>query len=297
MIGAIFGALAVPGVAQDADLDTLRSRALELVNADRDEQGLPALSRGETLDRSAQAHAEDMLRRDFYAHTGPDGNGPRDRFLTAGGSEWELVAENIARCRGCGDLSRERIEAFQEGWMNSPEHRANILREGLTRFGFGAAAGEDEIFAVQTFAGPGMSRGKSSEPAGEGAITDLAVAAINAARDDNGVAPLEPNAALTEGARSLVPEDLGSFTLEGMDGLRSALPAEGPRWRAVQAVAAACGGCGARITEGDVEGFVSDWLAGSRAAQLLREEMTDAGMVVRMNGAGRKVALLLLGAR
>ena len=56
---------------------------------------------GPTLDKAAQAHAEDMLQRHYYAHETPEGKDPRDRFLAAGGSPSSLVEENIARCAGC----------------------------------------------------------------------------------------------------------------------------------------------------------------------------------------------------
>ena len=112
--------------AQDAE--TLSRHALDLVNEARQEQGLGSLALGDDLEEAAQAHAADMLERDFYAHVSPEGDDVADRYTDAGGSEWELVAENIARCIACdvpADL--QRVDAFQKGWMNSPGHRANIL--------------------------------------------------------------------------------------------------------------------------------------------------------------------------
>jgi uncharacterized protein YkwD len=134
--------------------------ALELVNEARQAEGLEPLTSVETLAATAKAHAEDMLARDYYAHVSPEGETVRDRFLAEGGSEWRLVAENIAMCRGCPTPpGADRVRAFQRGWMESPEHREAILDPGLAAFGFAMTWGEGVAYGVQTFAGPGQSRG------------------------------------------------------------------------------------------------------------------------------------------
>ncbi len=74
-----------------------------------------------------------MVARDFYAHTAPDGSRPWDRAAAAG-SRCRTVGENIA----CGQRSAAEVV---RGWMNSPGHRANILRPEFTRIGVGLAGG------------------------------------------------------------------------------------------------------------------------------------------------------------
>jgi len=291
---ALFLALTAPLAAQETGpLDRLRDVALEAVNADRAAQGLDPLTGGDRLDRIAQAHAEDMAQRGFYAHRNPDGQGARDRYLEAGGPRWELVAENIARCTGCATPpDAARVEAFQEGWMNSPEHRENILTEGLTRMGFGIVAAGEQIFAVQDFAGPGGSRGGDpleDSTAATARVLDL----LNTAREEAGAPPLTSDPALIEAAEALIPED---GALDRMGNLGQALP-EGARgdWRQLAALAAACGGCGTAITAGDVEAFADDWLSGGDRARLTDGALTHAGLALQADGQGRKVAVLVLG--
>ena len=153
LVGTLLVVSDIPARAESAAV--LGAEALQHVNASREAEGLATLEPGGTLDDAAQGHAEDMLERDYYSHVTPEGDGPRQRFLDAGGGQWEVVAENIARCRNCGDLDRQRVAEFHQGWMNSPEHRDNILRTGLTRFGFGAATeagvGLDEISRAAVF--------------------------------------------------------------------------------------------------------------------------------------------------
>ncbi|MFC0201117.1 CAP domain-containing protein [Paracoccus rhizosphaerae] len=281
------------------DPEALNQRALDLVNQARQDQGLETLTAGADLDEAARVHAEDMLDRNYYAHESPEGEDVRDRYLTAGGSEWELVAENIARCVGC-DIPADiaRVEAFQEGWMNSPGHRANILAEGLERFGFATASGGQTVYAVQTFAGPGTSRGdEPGQPVDAQAAAEIALDRINAIRQDEDLEPLQLEPSLQQTAAALVPEDLRSFALTDMGSLREALPEEARRdWQRIMTIGGTCGGCGTRPVAGDVETFVSDWLAAGSPYrdQILQQGLTHAGMVLRTDGKGRKVALLLL---
>lgn len=282
---------------QSGDLD---QKALELVNQSRQQQGLAPLTAGADLDEAARAHAEDMLERDYYAHSSPEGNTVRDRYLAAGGSEWELVAENIARCQGCEvPVDVARVEAFHEGWMNSPGHRRNILAEGLARFGFAIAGGGQTVYAVQTFAGPGTSRGgKQGGPIDSEAAARLALDLINDARREAGSAPLETHPDLQDAAASLVPEDLQGFALDQTGIPQDALTRDAWQdWRRIASVAGSCGGCGAEPTAGDVRSFVSDWLDGGYRQQVIDPDLTHAGMVLRADGQGRKIALLLLAER
>jgi uncharacterized protein YkwD len=275
-----------------------RALALNLVNRSREAQGLDALETGATLDRIAQAHAEDMATREYYAHVSPEGENVLDRFLDAGGSEWELVAENIARCRGCPETVDEaRIRALHEGWMNSPGHRANILADGLTRFGFGVSAREGDLYAVQTFAGPGATKGTDTTPLGSDAVLDAALERINAARQAAGHEALVPAPDLDRAAAELVPQDLSGFSLDTMGSLEAALPS-GSGWRRVTALASTCGGCGSEIVAGDIEGFIGGWLAegGAYRDTLLDPAWVGMGLALRADGAGRKLAVALLGA-
>ncbi len=135
-------------------LPAVRAYALELVNRDRASHGLPPLVANQVLDRAAQSHAQDMLKRDYFAHRSPDGKTPRDRFLSFGGRQSVGVGENIyfyqdPRLTG---ISREVARMFQQGWMNSPGHRKNILKANYQGFGYGIVYGAGaRQYAVQMF--------------------------------------------------------------------------------------------------------------------------------------------------
>ncbi|MFJ9626663.1 CAP domain-containing protein [Streptomyces sp. NPDC101175] len=106
---------------------------VELTNAERTRAGLPPLAVDPLLAAAAQAHSTDMVARAFYSHTSPDGSQPWDRAAAAG-SLRRTIGENIA----CGQRSPAEVV---EGWMNSPGHRANILKPDFTHIGVGFAGG------------------------------------------------------------------------------------------------------------------------------------------------------------
>lgn len=281
--------LAAP--AHAASLAELRAAALEAVNADRAAHGLPALQRDPALDAAAQAHAEDMRERGYFAHASPEGRDAMDRYRAAGGERWRKVGENIGRCAHCGAPDAAAVRALQQGWMNSPEHRRNILDPGYRNFGFGMAAGDGEQHAVQTFSGPGVSGGPALPQA---ELRERAAALANRLRAEAGVSALTESARLSEAARVFLEERLPAGELRGAaDALLGRLDGD---WGAVAVLVGQCGGCGAAPTAADVERFMADWSseAGYRR-RLLDPAFTAFGFALWADGDGRKVALALLG--
>lgn len=119
---------------------------IDLTNRERTRHGLPPLSADPLLTTAAQAHSADMVARTFYAHTAPDGGQPWDRAAAAGSTR-RSIGENIA----CGQRSPADVV---EGWMNSPGHRANILKPGFTHIGVGfAGGGRAGMYWTQLFGG------------------------------------------------------------------------------------------------------------------------------------------------
>lgn len=287
------------------DLLMLRERALELVNDDRREHGLGTLTLSDTLNAAAQAHAEDMLARDYYAHVSPEGEEPFDRYMDAGGDEWQVVLENISTCSPCaGPPGVARVEELHEGWMESPRHRENILMPGITEFGFGIAAGDQgPLYAVQTFAGPGTARGEGdaeSAPLPPEEAAEAFARELNERRAARSLPLLDVSPALASLAAGLLPESAaGDIDLAPEGGLMGALPREErDDWRGLSTLAGSCGGCGARVTEGDIDYFLDMWVDEPGRAGPLHDRAPDAiGFAIRAYGNGRKVAVAVLGER
>jgi uncharacterized protein YkwD len=121
-----------------AETDQLRPHTLTLVRRDRTWRGLGALQFSGDLNEAAHPHANEMLQRSYYAHASPEGDTVQDRYIDAGGSRWQLVAEDIARCIGCeAPATPDRVAQLHQGWMDRPGHRENVLRRDLDCFGLG----------------------------------------------------------------------------------------------------------------------------------------------------------------
>ncbi len=116
-----------------AGLTRTATEVIVLTNAERASAGLPPLAGDPLLTHAAQAHSDDMVKRAFYSHTSPDGGEPWHRAAAAGSTR-RAIGENIA----CGQRSPAEVV---RGWMDSPGHRANILKAGFTHLGIGFAGG------------------------------------------------------------------------------------------------------------------------------------------------------------
>src|SRR4030095_5564107 len=119
-------------VAQVRPRPDLEARMLQLVNRERVTAGLQPLVADPELTEVARRHSTDMFARGYFAHDTPEGRAPFDRmqeanvrFLTAG--------ENLALA--------PTLSIAHTGLMNSPGHRANILRPQFGRVGIGIMDG------------------------------------------------------------------------------------------------------------------------------------------------------------
>ena len=125
------------------------NRVVDLVNARRRQgancggywySAVPSVRLNSRLTRSSRCHAADMTNNGYFSHTSQDGRSISDRVRQAGYS-MRAVGENIAH----GQQSPEEVV---EGWMNSPGHCANIMKN-FKEIGVGFVAGKN--MWVQTF--------------------------------------------------------------------------------------------------------------------------------------------------
>jgi uncharacterized protein YkwD len=137
--------------AKIADLAAVRAAILEAVNAARRDARLRPLTLDPRLNAAAQQHAEDMRDRHFYGHQTPEGRQPRQR-VQAAGYPVQSVGENIAE----GQFT---VDEVMNGWLQSPDHRKNILEPRFSHLGVGLAIGDYQdryrLVWVQNFGAPG----------------------------------------------------------------------------------------------------------------------------------------------
>ncbi len=139
-------------VSDDAQNPTLTKSGVFLwTNANRISNGISSLSSSAILDSIAKAKLDDMFARQYFAHVSPSGDDVGD-IADDLGYDYLLIGENLA----LGNF--ENDFALVKGWMDSPGHRANILKESYTEIGIavgrGIYKGREVWIAVQSFGMP-----------------------------------------------------------------------------------------------------------------------------------------------
>ena len=121
--------------ALSSTLVALQQQMINQTNAQRQANGLSPLQGDDELARIALAHAQDMVKRGYFAHITPEGVDLRTRFEQHG-VEANWIGENIQL--NTQPIDRTVSEAV-EWFMNSPPHRTNMLHERFNHIGVGVA--------------------------------------------------------------------------------------------------------------------------------------------------------------
>lgn len=137
---------------QALDLSVVEDLVFEKTNAERSSRGLPLLERMTALDDIARIHSENMVEKKFFSHTDHQKRSPSRRMAEYYPRIVGAVGENIAM--HYGNTEEQVAQNLVTAWMNSPGHRANILRKSFTHLGIGAARNETHVFATQNFGTP-----------------------------------------------------------------------------------------------------------------------------------------------
>lgn len=98
-------------------------------------------------------HSTDMLVNDYFNHTDLTGC-TADCRLTKAGYSWSAMGENIHMMSGYNLAAAASAEKIVTDWMNSPEHRANILNASYTNVGIGIAISGSTIYTTADYAEP-----------------------------------------------------------------------------------------------------------------------------------------------
>ena len=160
------------------DISKLELKIHDLTNIERQKLNLSLLSYDAEIRNIAREHSEDMSVRNFFAHETPDGKSPTDRALSANfaldnrswfkklnSTQWQF-GENIYQTnlydsvylinnipthyywRDLETIAKKTVD----GWMNSKEHRENIVLPLWKKEGIGVyISDDDKVFVTQNF--------------------------------------------------------------------------------------------------------------------------------------------------
>lgn len=123
---------------------------VDLANEDRVAQELNGLRINPKLVAAAQAKADDMAAKGYFAHETPEGYDSWHWFKQVE-YDYAYAGENLA-------VDFSESNDVEKAWMASPTHRDNILNKNYTEIGIamakGTYKGRETIFAVQMFGRP-----------------------------------------------------------------------------------------------------------------------------------------------
>ena len=110
--------------------------AFEEINRMRAEAGLPPLAWDDGLAALAQARAEDMVRRRYFAHEDPETGRP------ALEGKLSKYTDGVAYLGGWTGITLEKaVVDAPPSWRSSPRHHAVLTDPEMRRGGLGAACG------------------------------------------------------------------------------------------------------------------------------------------------------------
>jgi len=131
---------------------TIEQAVLRLTNDARADRRLAPLDPSFALAAIARRHSQDMLDRGYFDHCTPEGLRSSDRIARSG-LDFDATGENIYMVRNATSSQASLASAMVKGWMNSRDHRANILTPDYRVVGVGIVATPRIVLATQLFGG------------------------------------------------------------------------------------------------------------------------------------------------
>jgi uncharacterized protein YkwD len=139
MVGGVFSWTSA--VAQPK-IDAAEQQLFQAINRERAVQKLPPLKWDDGLAGAARQHAGIMAEQKTISHTFA-GEPSLPSRATRAGVRFIWLSENVA--------SGPTAENISQQWMQSPNHRANILDTDMDTIGIGTAERNGVVFAVADF--------------------------------------------------------------------------------------------------------------------------------------------------
>lgn len=143
---------------------------VDLANGDRVQNKLGMLTVNPVLVMAAQAKANDMATHGYFSHISPQGIDPWFWFQQVG-YKFDYAGENLA-------VDFSDSGAVNSAWMNSPEHRKNLLSPTFTEVGIATAQGMYQgrltTFVVQEFGKPATAKAVAQAPVKQAVVPSKA---------------------------------------------------------------------------------------------------------------------------
>jgi uncharacterized protein YkwD len=142
----------VPSAAEaapPADLASWPGEIARLINEVRAQHGLPPYRYNQTLEQSAQAHANDCEQRGWCSHVGSDGSRIKARVLRAG-----YDATGWAECWAQTSSPRKAVEIWMNETPPNDPHRRTLLSDWFEEIGIGVSDAPYGTYIIANFGRP-----------------------------------------------------------------------------------------------------------------------------------------------
>lgn len=103
-------------------------------NVYRQENKVGNLNLNDKLNKAAYLKAQDMFAKQYWSHDSPEGVQPW-KWLGDVGYNYDKAGENLAK-------NFTSTNGVMTAWLNSPEHKANIIKNSYQDVGFAVVSGE-----------------------------------------------------------------------------------------------------------------------------------------------------------
>lgn len=124
-------------------VSAFEKEVVELVNKQRQANGLSPLKLNTELSNVARMKSQDMKDKNYFSHTSPTYGSPFD-MMKKFNISYKSAGENIAK-------GQKTPQAVVNAWMNSEGHRKNILSKSFTEIGVGYIQGNNTTYWTQMF--------------------------------------------------------------------------------------------------------------------------------------------------
>ena len=126
------------------------TKIIDLTNQIRQRLGVNQLTESRVLDYAADKKAEDMVLKQYFAHTNPDGKG-LSYWLKQARYNYAVAGENLA-------MGFSEPADIVDAWVKSPTHYKNLVDKDFKQIGVGLSSGAyqeiDTTFVAQYFGAP-----------------------------------------------------------------------------------------------------------------------------------------------
>jgi len=174
-------------------------------NTSRSQSGLSGLIENDLLNKAAEMKAKDMAEKSYFSHTTPE-NRKFTYFIDSVGYDFKYAGENLA-------VTQQDTGDVAKAWMESPTHRANILRSKYNEIGMAMATGTYKgaqvVFIAQYF-GTKANEVKTPVNKQTGAVLDAFMGDSNS---DNGLANTEQKTFVLGAEAERTTKESSIFTL------------------------------------------------------------------------------------